>query len=175
VARHRQELPNARPSSGALDAQNHFVAEGFPLEVLARAIVSNINRQARAPRSRAASRTSAARSIIGPNRSAALRGADKARILRLLAQMGKSRSLGRELRQEDKCSDFINGSCDLDAKLRNRGIENLLVTGTLTNVARAAFTSRSCSASQLLQVHSRHGQRQFGGTKAATGSCFRRC
>jgi ureidoacrylate peracid hydrolase len=155
VMRRQGKLPShdtidaARTALVVVDMQNYFVAEGFPLEVpAARDIVPNVNRLARALRSAGGTvvwvLTSAAGALeswgnhhkymLTPERA-------KTRLAHLdekaegFALYPKLEALPTDLRAKKvKFSAFISGSSDLDAKLRDRGIESLLVAGTLTNV-----------------------------------------
>ena len=132
-----------------VDMQNYFVAEGFPLEVpVSRAIVPNINRLARALRAADGIvvwvQTTAAgalehwtnhhRHMLTPERA-------KTRISHLdesaegFALYPRLEPLPADQRvKKVKYSAFISGSSDIDARLRSRGIEHLLITGTATNV-----------------------------------------
>jgi ureidoacrylate peracid hydrolase len=155
VMRRQGKLPShdtidaARTALVVVDMQNYFVAEGFPLEVpAARGIVPNVNRLARALRAAGGTvvwvQTSAAGALeswgnhhkymLTPERA-------KTRLAHLdekaegFALYPKLEALPTDLRAKKvKFSAFISGSSDLDAKLRDRGIESLLVAGTLTNV-----------------------------------------
>jgi len=132
-----------------IDMQNYFCAEGFPAEVpMARAIVPNINRLAAALRNCGATivwvQTSAAGAaelwrnyqtqMLSPDRQRErLAGLDESsdgfRLLPTLeAHPGDLRV------KKTKYSAFIEGSSDIDAQLRARGIDTLLIAGTLTNV-----------------------------------------
>jgi ureidoacrylate peracid hydrolase len=132
-----------------VDMQNHFVAEGFPLEVpQARAIVPNINRMAKAMRAAGGTvvwvQTTASGALehwgnhhkymLTPERSrtrlASLdEAADGFKLYPALEP------LPSDLRvKKIKYSAFIAGSSDIDAQLKSRGIDTLLVTGTVTNV-----------------------------------------
>jgi ureidoacrylate peracid hydrolase len=132
-----------------VDMQNHFVAEGFPLEVpLARAIVPNINCMAKAMRAAGGTvvwvQTTASgalehwgnhhRYMLTPERSrtrlASLdEAADGFKLYPALEP------LASDLRvKKIKYSAFIAGSSDIDAQLKSRGIDTLLITGTVTNV-----------------------------------------
>lgn len=132
-----------------VDMQNFFVAEGFGLEVpKAREIVPNINRMAKALRA-------AGGTVIWIQTTAV--GAleqwgnfhkhmlTPERVEGRLAQLDEQHDgykiypqlevLPADLRvKKIKYSAFITGSSDIDAQLKARGIETLLVTGTLTNV-----------------------------------------
>jgi ureidoacrylate peracid hydrolase len=155
VMRRQGKLPShdtidaARTALVVVDMQNYFVAEGFPLEVpAARGIVPNVNRLARALRSAGGTvvwvQTSAAGALeswgnhhkymLTPERA-------KTRLAHLdekaegFALYPKLEALPADLRAKKvKFSAFISGSSDLDAKLRDRGVESLLIAGTLTNV-----------------------------------------
>lgn len=139
----------ARSALVVVDMQNYFVAEGFPLEVpMARQIVGNINRLARVLRAAGGAvvwvQTTSAGALehwanhhnrmLTPERS-------KTR-LEQLDEASKGFALYRTLEpspadlriKKNKYSAFIQGSSDLDARLRSRGIESLLITGTVTNV-----------------------------------------
>src|SRR5271154_824376 len=139
----------ARTALVVVDMQNYFVAEGFPLEVpVSRAIVPNINRLARALRAADGIvvwvQTTAAgalehwtnhhRHMLTPERA-------KTRISHLdesaegFALYPRLEPLPADQRgKKVKYSAFISGSSDIDARLRSRGIEHLLITGTATNV-----------------------------------------
>jgi ureidoacrylate peracid hydrolase len=132
-----------------VDMQNYFVAEGFPLEVpMARAIVPNINRMAKALRAAGGTvlwiQTSSAtalaqwanlhKHLLTPKRSQVrLDSLDEAAEgFKLYPPM---EPLPTDLWvKKAKYSAFIQGSSDIDAQLKSRGIEHLLITGTVTNV-----------------------------------------
>jgi ureidoacrylate peracid hydrolase len=132
-----------------VDMQNYFVAEGFPLEVpLARAIVPSINRLAKAMRAAGGTvlwvQTTAAgalqywgnlhKHMLTPERSRVrLESLDEAAEgFKLFPEL---EALPTDLRTKKiKYSAFIAGSSDIHAQLSSRGIETVLVTGTLTNV-----------------------------------------
>lgn len=139
----------ARTALLVVDMQNYFVAEGFPLEVpQARAIVGNINRMAESLRAAGGTvawiQTSSAEALakwgnlhkhmLTPERSRMrLESLDEAAEgYKLYPPMA---ALPGDLRvKKIKYSAFIQGSSDIDAQLRSRGIETLLITGTVTNV-----------------------------------------
>jgi ureidoacrylate peracid hydrolase len=132
-----------------VDMQNYFVAEGFAAEVPpARGIVSNINRLARAMRA-----TGGTIVWVQTSAAAALeRWANhhkyqltEARARRRLTELNEAHegfklypeleALPRDIRvKKTMYSAFIAGSSDIDTQLKHRGIETLLVTGTVTNV-----------------------------------------
>jgi len=132
-----------------VDMQNYFVAEGFPFEApVARAIVPNINRMAKAMRAAGGTvvwvQTTSAGALeqwgnlhkymLTPDRSdARLAGLDEASEgFKLYPGL---EPLATDLRvKKIKYSAFIAGSSELDAQLKSRGIDTVLVTGTVTNV-----------------------------------------
>jgi ureidoacrylate peracid hydrolase len=132
-----------------IDMQNYFCAEGFPAEVpLARSIVPNINRLARAMRNSGGTivwvQTTAAGAtehwrnyqtqMLSPDRQKdRLAGLDElSEGFRLLSTLEAHPG---DLRvKKMKYSAFIQGSSDIDTQLRSRGVETVLIAGTLTNV-----------------------------------------
>jgi ureidoacrylate peracid hydrolase len=138
-----------RTALAVVDMQNYFVAEGFPLEApVARAIVPNINRMAKAMRAAGGAvvwvqTTSAGaleywgnlhRHMLTPERSdARLAGLDEAsegfKLYRTLEPLTTDLWV-----KKVKYSAFIAGSSDIHAQLSSRGIDTVLVTGTVTNV-----------------------------------------
>jgi ureidoacrylate peracid hydrolase len=132
-----------------VDMQNYFVAEGFPGEVpMARAIVPSINRLAREIRAAGGTviwiQTTAVgglerwgnhhKHMLTPERAKVrLAGLDEASEgFKLYPAL---EVLPGDLRiKKVKYSAFIEGSSDIDAQLKSRGIETLLITGTVTNV-----------------------------------------
>ena len=139
----------ARSALVVVDMQNHFVAEGFPAEVpLARAIVPNINRLAAAMRDAGGLvvwiQTTATGALeYWGNHHKYMLTPERAR--KRLASLDEAadgfrlypalEALPTDLRvKKIKYSAFIAGSSDLDAQLRNRGIDTVLVVGTATNV-----------------------------------------
>jgi ureidoacrylate peracid hydrolase len=155
VMRRQGKLPShdtidaARTALIVIDMQNYFVAEGFPLEVpAARGIVPNINLLARAMRAAGGTvawvQTTAKGALeswgnhhkymLTPDRA-------KTRLANLdeqadgFALYPKLEPLPTDLRAKKiKFSAFISGSSDIESKLKSRGIESVLVAGTLTNV-----------------------------------------
>jgi ureidoacrylate peracid hydrolase len=139
----------SRTALVVVDMQNYFVAEGFPLEVpLARAIVPNINRAAKAMRAAGGTvlwlQTTAAgalerwsnfhRHMLTPERSRIrLESLDEtAEGFKLYPTI---ETLPTDLFvKKIKYSAFIAGSSDIDAQLKNRRIDTLLIAGTVTNV-----------------------------------------
>jgi ureidoacrylate peracid hydrolase len=145
----RDTFDAARTALVVVDMQNHFVAPGFPAEVpLSREIVPNINRLARAMRTAgglvAWIQTTAAggleqwsnyhRHMLTPERrQKRLASLDEAAEgFKLYPALDV---LPDDLRvKKIKYSAFIAGSSDIDAQLKSRGIDSVLITGTATNV-----------------------------------------
>jgi ureidoacrylate peracid hydrolase len=132
-----------------VDMQNYFVAEGFPLEVpMSRQIVPNINRLANALRAAGGTvvwiqTTSAGALKHWANHHNRMLTPEKSKTrLEQLAEDSKGYALYDALEpsptdlfiKKNKYSAFIQGSSDIDARLRSRGVESLLITGTVTNV-----------------------------------------
>ena len=132
-----------------IDLQNAFMREGMELEVpVPRAIVPNVNRLA-------ASARSAGATVVWVQIHLSRKGGDDwphfldelngpARTARMLADLeigSDGHALWPELdvRKEDlisrksRFSAFIEGSSDLPQVLASRGIDTLVITGTLTN------------------------------------------
>jgi ureidoacrylate peracid hydrolase len=139
----------ARSALVVVDMQNYFVAEGFPLEVpLARAIVPNINRLSNALRGAGGTvawvQTTSNGALkhwanhhkymLTPERAATrLAGLDEA--AEGFKIYSKLEVLPTDLRAKKQTySAFMPGLSNLDAQLRSRGIETVLITGTVTNV-----------------------------------------
>ncbi len=132
-----------------VDMQNYFCAEGFPAEVpLSRAIVPNINRLAQAMRAAGGTvawvQTDSAEAMtrwrnhhqymLTPERVATrLAGLDaKAAGFALFKDL---EPVAGDLRaRKVTYSAFMPGSSDLDAQLKARGVDTVLITGTATNV-----------------------------------------
>ncbi len=132
-----------------VDMQNYYCAPGFPLEVpLAREIVPNINRLARAVRAAGGTVAWIQMTAVGalehwanfqtrmltPDRQkqrlAGLYEASEG--FKLLPEL---EVLAGDMRiKKIKYSAFAPGSSDLDARLKARGIDTMLITGALTNV-----------------------------------------
>ena len=142
-------IDGTRAALVVVDMQNHFVAEDFPVEIpIAREIVPVINRLAGTVRASGGQvvwiQTTATGALehwgnhhrynLGPER-AAIRLAsldESAEGFRLYPALDVQAG---DLRvKKIKYSAFIAGSSDIDEKLKSRGIETLLITGTATNV-----------------------------------------
>jgi ureidoacrylate peracid hydrolase len=132
-----------------VDMQNYFCAQGFPAEVpLSRAIVPNINRLARAMRAAGGTvvwvQTDAAEALtrwgnhhkfmLTPERvQKRLAGLDAA--AEGFQLFGDLEPAPADLRiKKTTYSAFMPGSSDIDAQLKARGIDTILITGTATNV-----------------------------------------
>jgi ureidoacrylate peracid hydrolase len=139
----------ARSALVVIDMQNYFVAEGFPLEVpVAREIVPNINRLAAAMRDVGGLVVWIQTTATGGlerwgNHHRYTLSAEGARIrLASLDEAAEGFKLYPALEpapadprvKKITYSAFIAGSSDLDTLLRHRGIETVLITGTVTNV-----------------------------------------
>jgi ureidoacrylate peracid hydrolase len=145
----RDTIDAASTALVVVDMQNHFVAPGFPAEVpLSREIVPNISRLARAMRVAGGTivwiQTTAAggleqwsnyqRHMLSPER--------RQKRLASLDEAAEGFKLypALDVQPDDlrvkkiKYSAFIAGSSDIDAQLKSRGIDSVLITGTATNV-----------------------------------------
>jgi ureidoacrylate peracid hydrolase len=139
----------ARSALVVVDMQNYFVAEGFPLEIpLAREIVPNINRLSKAVRDAGGTvvwvQTTANGALkywanhhkymMTPERAAArLAGLDEA--AEGFKIYSKLEVLPTDLKaKKTTYSAFMPGLSNLDAQLRSRGIDTVLISGTATNV-----------------------------------------
>jgi len=132
-----------------VDMQNHFVAEGFPSEVpLSREIVPVINRLARAMRAAGGTvvwiqTTSKGALEHWANHHKHMLSPE--RVAKRLASLDEAAEgfklypalepLPTDLRiKKIKYSAFIPGSSNIDAELKRRGIDTVLIAGTATNV-----------------------------------------
>jgi ureidoacrylate peracid hydrolase len=139
----------SRTALVVVDMQNYFVAEGFAAEVpKARGIVPNINRMAKALRAAGGTVIWIQTTATGAlehwgNHHKHMLTTD--RVDKRLTQLNeghegfkvypKLETLPADLRiKKIKYSAFIAGSSDIDTQLKSRGIDTLLITGTVTNV-----------------------------------------
>lgn len=173
-------LAPRRTALVVIDMQNYFVARGFMGELAAaRDIVGAINRLAEAMRVAGGSvfwvQTSAAKALQDwPVLHETL--LDPARRERRLAELNEAhpgfalfpsldRRAGDEHVTKTHYSAFIQGSSDIEGRLRGRGIDTLLIAGTATNVCcessardammrnfKVAMISDACAA-QSDQLH----------------------
>ncbi len=143
-------LDPARTALVVVDMQTAFLKPGLPSEVpMAREIVPNINRLAAAFRATGGSVvwvTTTFDENIFTEWSSFLGGTVSPemakRIARQLMEGAEGHPLWPDMEAEDgdmrsvkrRFSAFIQGSSDIEAQLRSRGIDTLAVTGTLTNV-----------------------------------------
>lgn len=142
-------LDPARTAHVVVDLQNGFMREGAAVEVpMARAIVPAVNRISRALRAAGGTVvylrytsdpaepqdwSAWYREMLSPERSAELR--------EVFAPGHPDFDLWPELDvapgdwivNKTRFSAFVPGTCDLDSRLRARGIDTLVITGTLTN------------------------------------------
>ena len=133
-----------------IDMQNHFVAAGMPSQVASAAdIVPNINRLAAAIRA-AGGTVVWIRNVYSEQNlqdwSVFFRGFYTAelrdRVIASLAGDSRGSRLWHELAvvdgdwhmEKDRFSAFIQGASDLEARLREAGIDTVVITGTLTPV-----------------------------------------
>ena len=143
------EIGAARAALVVVDMQNHFVAEGFPAEVpLSREIVPAINRLASAMRAAGGyvvwvqTTATGALEHWGNHHRYMLTPERAAKRLASLDEGAEGFRLfpGLEPRSDDmrvkkiKYSAFMAGSSDIDAQLRSRSIDTVLIAGTATNV-----------------------------------------
>ncbi|MXW90652.1 MAG: cysteine hydrolase [Rhodospirillaceae bacterium] len=143
-------LDPARTALVVVDMQTAFLKPGLPSEVpMAREIVPNINRLAAAFRAAGGNVvwvTTTFDENIFTEWSSFLGGTVSPemakRIARQLMEGTEGHPLWPDIEAEDgdirsvkrRFSAFIQGSSDIEAQLRARGIDTLAVTGTLTNV-----------------------------------------
>jgi ureidoacrylate peracid hydrolase len=139
----------ARTALVVVDMQNHFVAEGFPAEIPpAREIVPTINRLAKAMRAAGGHvlwiQTTATGALAhwGNYHKYMLTADRLATRLASLDEAAEGFKLYPALEPQPadlrvkkiKYSAFIAGSSDIDAQLKSRGIDTVLIAGTATNV-----------------------------------------
>jgi ureidoacrylate peracid hydrolase len=132
-----------------VDMQNYFVSEDVPGSVpLARSVVPNINRMARALRAAGGAVVWVQTTATGAleywanHHKYQLTAERKARRLSSLDESadayklyGKLEALPTDLRvKKIKYSAFIQNSSKLSEELQQRGIESVIITGTATNV-----------------------------------------
>jgi ureidoacrylate peracid hydrolase len=172
----------ARTALIVVDMQNYFVAPGFPLEVpMARDIVPNINRLARALRTAGGTvvwlQTSSAAALkhwarhhnhmLTPERS-------KTR-LDYLDESAEGFALYPKLEapptdpraKKSTYSAFTPDASEINATLRTRGIESVLITGTATNVC-CESTARDAMMHDYRVVMVSDGNASFTDEEHAT-------
>ena len=139
----------ARSAFVVVDMQNHFVAEDSPFSVpLAREIVANINRLAKAMRAAGGlvvwvQTTATGAQEYWRNHHKFMLTPERAQNRLLSLDEGAEsfklypalEVLPTDLRSKKiKYSAFIAGSSDIDDQLKRRGVDTLLIAGTATNV-----------------------------------------
>ena len=145
-----ERLDAARTALVVIDMQNAFLAEGLPSEIpIAREIVPNINRLADAVR-RTGGVVAWVRLVTAPTADGGwptfyqfvVDPRNAAEISSNLNEGTEGCALwpGLDTREDDlfvtktRFSAFLQGSSDIEAELRARGADTVLVTGTVTNV-----------------------------------------
>jgi ureidoacrylate peracid hydrolase len=139
----------AKTALVVVDMQNYFMKPGFQGEVpMARAIVANVNRLAAAVRSmgghvvwikNATNDTRVSWSVFN-DRLLTPEKRDRRQETMDIAHEGHALWAELDAKPEDaqivkkRFSAFIQGSSDIEAHLRGRGINNLLIGGTATQV-----------------------------------------
>jgi ureidoacrylate peracid hydrolase len=138
-------LDPAKTALVVIDLQNVFMLPGMPVEVpTAREIVPNVNRLAEATRAAGGTVAWVSMNIEGEreNWSVFFSGDRRRETAAELGPGSHGYALHADLdvRPEDlkldkrRYSAFIQGSSEIDAKLRARGFDTIIVVGTLTNV-----------------------------------------
>ena len=149
---HSRALAPKRTALAVIDMQNAFCAPGAAIEVpVARSIVSNINRMAAAVRASGGLVVWVQMTIKDAADwpvflSALVDTGNSARILSQLQPGSEGHKLWPECEAKpadlvvakNRFSAFLPSACDLGATLKARGIESVLIAGTLTNVCSEA-------------------------------------
>lgn len=128
-----------------IDLQNAFMLAGMPIEVpVAREIVPNVNRLAASVRRAAGIVVWVQMTLAGETErwSAFFDGDPRGAALEALTPGNPGHALhadldvqpGDRVVAKTRYSAFIQGSSDLDAQLRDAGVDTVVVAGTLTNV-----------------------------------------
>ncbi len=140
-----QGLDGGRTALVVIDLQNVFMLPGMPIEVpTAREIVPNVNRLAAAMREAGGTVAWVQMSTEGQAESWSVFFQDICTEEGLREMLPGSHGFelhaGLEVHEADlrirktRYSAFIQGSSDIDAQLRARGIDTVVIVGTLTNV-----------------------------------------
>jgi len=145
-----EDLQPGRTALVVIDLQNAFMDEevGHAVCPMARDIVPTVNRLAAAVRAAGGGvfwikNTYDARSAAEWSQSdAMLTDAAKARRVAAMSEGSKGHDLwpdldvrpGDEIVRKYRFSAFLPGTCDLAYRLRARGFDTVLITGTVTNV-----------------------------------------
>jgi ureidoacrylate peracid hydrolase len=140
-----ERLVGPRTALVVIDLQNCFMLPGMPVEVpTAREIVPNVNRLAAAVRAVGGIVAWVKMTLEGQQESWSVffQGDDRRATLDELTPGSRGHELyaGLDVRPTDlvvhksRYSAFIQGSSDLDQQLRARGVDTVIIVGTLTNV-----------------------------------------
>jgi ureidoacrylate peracid hydrolase len=145
-----ERIDPTRTAHIVVDLQNGFMADGAPVEVpAAREIVPNVNRIAAALRDAGGVNvflrytcdpaephpwTTRYTEYLSPERRDAHRDAFRRDAEHWQLWPVLDVRPGDAIVDKTRFSAFVPGTCPLDALLRERGIDTLIVTGTLTNV-----------------------------------------
>lgn len=144
-----ERLEGARTAVVVIDMQNAFMLPGMPAEVpLARSIVPNVNRLATAIRAGGGVVAWVQMTIQGETESwshwfgSFMSEERRPAMLRALSRGQPGHALHAELEtragdlfvEKTRYSAFIQGASDLDRLLRERGIDTVVIAGTLSNV-----------------------------------------
>ena len=163
-----------------VDMQNYFCAQGFPAEVpLSREIVPNINRMAKTVRAAGGAvvwiqttavgalehwRNYQTRMLTRHRQQARLAGLDEASEgFKLFPAL---EVLPGDIRvKKISYSAFMPGSSDIDAQLKARGIDTVLITGTATNVCCESTARRDAARLQGHHAVGRQRDIDRGGAR----------
>ncbi|HLH68659.1 MAG TPA: isochorismatase family cysteine hydrolase [Candidatus Dormibacteraeota bacterium] len=140
-----EHLLGPRTALVVIDLQNCFMLPGMPVEVpTAREIVPNVNRLAAAVRAAGGTVVWVKMTLEGQQESWSVffQGDDRRVVLDELTPGSRGHDLYADLDvrptdlvvQKTRYSAFIQGSSDLDQRLRARGVDTVVIAGTLTNV-----------------------------------------
>ncbi|HZU16706.1 MAG TPA: isochorismatase family cysteine hydrolase [Candidatus Dormibacteraeota bacterium] len=140
-----ERLVGPRSALVVIDLQNCFMLPGMPVEVpTAREIVPNVNRLAAAVRSAGGVVVWLQMTLEGQRESWSVffAGDERRATLEQLTPGAPGHELyaGLDVQPADlvvrktRYSAFIQGSSDLDQRLRARGVDTVIIVGTLTNV-----------------------------------------
>ncbi len=140
-----ERLVGPRTALVVIDLQNCFMLPGMPVEVpTAREIVPNVNRLAAAVRAAGGTVVWMKMTLEGQQESWSVffAGDRRRATLEQLTPGAPGHELyaGLDVRPDDlvvpktRYSAFIQGSSDLDRRLRDRGVDTVIIAGTLTNV-----------------------------------------
>jgi ureidoacrylate peracid hydrolase len=140
-----ERLAGPRTALVVIDMQNFFMLPGMPVEVpMARDIVPNVNRLAAATREAGGTVAWVQMTLDGQREtwSVFFQGDTRRDTGEELTRGTHAHALHADLRvaaddlvvEKSRYSAFIQGSSTLDERLRERGVDTLVIAGTLTNV-----------------------------------------